>query len=388
MSAINNFIKSPLPQIREFLTQYSAELRETKFQNLCLIKFNPETKVEHPLINQLRGLLFNSVSGQIYSLTFPVPIEVKDMNQEAQKALVAELSPSHYTVQEALDGTLLRLSFLDDKVGWILSTNGKEDARDAFWMNGCSFYDQFWSAKPPINMDQLNKNYVYMFLLCHPFNVIVVNHPIPKVYHLATYDRTSLTEIPFEAARIAPELAGASQYGASGLELGIEHPSVLNLTIEEVQKNILESHDKPVHSAGYMVIKAPDSDGVIRRYRFENFNYTQARDLRGNSNNINYLLLELMLDHDPSKLGEFLEYYPIYKKANELLHTRLVGLIGKLYREYGARYKEHSMIFVHPRHHKFLGEIHGHLYLGQLKGQGKTVPISRHYGLCYTSTCS
>jgi hypothetical protein len=144
------------------------------------------------------------------------------------------------------------------------------------------------------------------------------------------------------------------------------------MTVDEVYQKIQESREKPVDSAGYMVI-VDDASGRVLRYRFENYNYSQARDLRGDSNNIHYHILSLMLDKDPQKLSDFLEYYPIYRSDMILLSKRLSSLIAKFYREYGQRFKEHSQILVHRRHHRFLNEMHTQLYLGNLRGQGKTV---------------
>jgi hypothetical protein len=355
MSAFN-LIKKPISEIREFLAVHSAELRETKIPNnpnTYLIKFNSTTKVGHPDINPLRGLLFNSVTGKVYSMTYPVPIEMKDLPVEEQKPIVEDLMKSEYQVQEALDGTLLRLAYIDETTGWLLSTNGKANAKEAFWMNGVSFGEHFWSANPKIKLEDLNKEYVYMFLLCHPLNVIVVNHTEPQIYHMATYDRQTLREVESD--------------------LGINKPSVIPFTVEVIQKLIAEANDKPVASAGFMVVKKADAEGVVKRYRFENLNYTKARELRGDSNNTNYHILGLMLDKDQTKLAEFLEYYPLYHHDVEELHTRLAALVAKFYREYGLRFKGHSAIFINQRHHKFLMEIHAKLYLGKLKGEGKTV---------------
>lgn len=355
MSAFNldTIVRKPVTEIREFLAAFAAELKETQIPDTYLIKFSQETKVGHPEVNHLRGLMFNANTGQIYSLTYPVPVEVKDLPLEDQDSIIKDLSGSTYQVQEALDGTLLRLSYIDEKVGWLLSTNGKADANDAFWMNGCSFAEQFWSAQPTIDFEKLNKDYVYLFLLCHPMNVIVVNHKDAKVYHVTTYDRTTLKEIE--------------------CDLGIERPRIFQMTVEDVVTQIREATDKPVASAGYMLVRQPDANGCVHRYRFENHNYTRARELRGDSNNTGFLLLGFMLDKDSSKLEEFLQYYPIYRKDIESLHKRLSALVAKFYREYGIRFKEHAEIFVHPRHHRFLSELHTQVYLGRLKGMNKTV---------------
>jgi len=346
-----SIINQSIPEIRSTLSKYLAELKETNIKDTYLIKFTSTTDVNNPDVNHLRGLLFNHETKQIYSLTYPVPIEMKDLTQEQQQRIIKDITQSPYQVQEALDGTLLRLSHIDQK--WVLSTNGKVDAHQAFWMNGVSFGNQFWSAQPNINTDNLNKEYVYLFLLCHPLNVIVINHTEPKVYHVATYDRNTQKEVE--------------------CDIGLLKPVSLQMTVENVLKLITEATDKPVTSAGYMVVQNSDKEGIVKRYRFENINYTKARELRGDSNNTNFHLLVLMLDENKSKLNEFLEYYPIYKVDVNKLNQRINALSSKFYREYGLRYKSRVEIFINPRHHKFLTEIHKNLYLSKLKPQGKTV---------------
>jgi hypothetical protein len=74
-----------------------------------------------------------------------------------------------------------------------------------------------------------------------------------------------------------------------------------------------------------------------------------------------------------TKLAQFVEYYPVYNETFESLKKRIESLCGLLYRAYGLRYKNHSEIQVHPRHHRFLGELHTQVYLARLKGQKRTV---------------
>jgi hypothetical protein len=348
-------IQKSIEEIREFLDKYHAELRTTQFPDTYLIKFNPETISNDPDINHLRGLIFNHKTHQIYAMTYPVPCEFKDLDAEEQDLVGHQIASTPYTVQEALDGTLLRLWYHPESGRWIVSTNGKEDAHEAFWMNNVSFYDQLVETMP-CEFDGLNQNHVYMFLLCHPLNVIVVNHQEAKVYHVATYDRTTLEEVD----PVGP----------------VPRPAVLPLTVEEVRKNVLESRDKPVGSAGYMVIQKPDAQGRVHRYRFENLNYTLARELRGDSNNVNFIILGHMLNRNPQPLADFLQYYPIYQPVYYTLHHQLELLIPALYQEYGQRFKQRLNIWVDQRHHKFLDEIHTQVYLAQLRQQKRTVQLA------------
>lgn len=350
MSAID-LLKKPLDEITEFLKSRHIELKPTKFNDVYLIKFSAQTDVNDPLINNLKGLIFNHKTGEILSLTYPVPVEFKDLTQEDQEKLIKYLTKSQYVVQEALDGTLFRYAYFPEQNQWILSTNSKEDANDAYWMNGISLANQFASINSKIDLESLNKEYVYMFIMCHPLNVIVVNHEKSTIFHVSTYDKTSMTEIE--------------------CDIGIPKPPIFNLTPEEIKTKITTTTEKPVKSAGFLILVKNDKS--VSRYRFENRNYSRAKELRGNSNNIDYTILDLFKEKGESTLLEFLEYYPIYKSEYLNLIHRIAKLAAKLYREYGWRYKDHRTIRVHPRHHKFLNEIHQIVFRDTLKVIGKTV---------------
>jgi hypothetical protein len=352
MSA-QNLINYPLSEIRSFLKQEKIELKETKFPDVYIIKFTSETDVTHPNICTLKGLIFNHAKKQILSMTYPVPIEYKDLENDAKHEIIEQLSKEKYIVQELLDGTLFRYSYFPEQQKWILSTNGKEDADDAYWMNGISLAKQFESIKESkFDLNLLNQNYVYMFVMYHPLNVIVVNHKYSKLYHLATYDRTTMSEID--------------------CNIGIEKPKLLDLNIQQLDQLIKEANDKPVESAGYMVIC--QSNNLTRRLRFENANYTRAKLLRGNSNNLDFTLLELIHKGDQF-INEFMSYYPLYQGNCDHIKYRLKNLINKFYFDYGKRYKKHEFIQVHSRHHKFLFRLHHEVYLNKLKSLNKTVQL-------------
>jgi len=369
-------LSQPLDQIRSHLVQYGAELKETKFAGTYIIKFSPQTQAYHPSVNQLRGIVFRqSESGTpyLYAVGFPVPIEYKDQTPESQCEIQSSLKKTTYTVQEALDGTLIRLWYHDETGQWMIATNSKEDAHDAYWMNNVSFGALFEATLQGI-LTNLNPNHVYLFSLCHPLNVIVVNHVVPKIYHLTTIDRVTLMEVE--------------------IDLGIPHPPTFEMTVDGVLEQIQASQSTPVSSAGYTIVPVPNEFDVVCRYRFENLNYTRARALRGDCNNIETIILSHLLrrtdsDSDvpiedvgfangakhqgPAKLSEFLQYYPIYQQTYCSILKRLNGLISYIYQVYVQRYKYHKEIWTDPRHHHFLQEVHRQLYLSHLRPQGKSV---------------
>ena len=348
--------KKSIPEIKEFCEHHKIDLRATKYEDIYLLKFTQGTDVTDPQISHLKGLMFKT-TGQLVSMTYPVPVEFKDLDSEHQEAVLKELSSSEYTVREATDGTLLRLQFIEDSNEWVLSTNSKEDANDAYWMNGVSFAKQFESVKENVPYDKLDKNRVYLFVMVHPLNVIVVNHKKSKIYHVATYDRTTGLEVH--------------------QDLGLVNLPLLTIDIDEIISNMKDSaysKPRPIDLPGYMVIVKKDN--TTYRYRFEHPSYTKAKQVRGHSNDIEYHLLALLKDVGETEEGgvnDFLAYYPLYNSTYSELKERIHKLSILLYRQYGQRYKDHTRIRVHPRHNAILAELPQKLFKDTLKPIGKTV---------------
>jgi hypothetical protein len=351
--------------IQAFLEPFKAKLRQTKFPRTHMIQFDATTQSEDPQINLLRGVIFTQSEDPagpvtVKALGFPVPTEYKKLAPQSQEQVVDQLTAlgaANYTVQEVQDGTLIRLWYHEEEDRWVLSTNGTEDAGTAFWINGISFSDQFADAVQG-EMGPYNKDHVYLFTLCHPQNVIVVNHRKPALYYLATYDRKTLREVPRDPAIHLPE-----------------SPKTLpGMTVQEVIQS-MECAEAPVQRVGHVIILPPNEEGIVYRYRFENNNYTEARFLRGESNNLDFTVLGHMLGGDPVQLKMFLDYFPQYKGLETSLLTRLDKLCNTVYQFYVARYIQRHQFVIHPRLHKLLGEIQTNLYYNYLKPQNRKVHL-------------
>ncbi len=351
ITSIRNLITQSVQSVTEFLTSRNCELKKTQFEEIYIVKFTEKANVTDLEVNPLRGLIFNSKTQEMISMTYPVPIEFKDLSAEDQALALVRISKHSYQVHDAFDGTLLRYSYFPDQKIWLLSTNSKENANEAFWMNGISFQKQFEEACQ-IDTTKLDTNHVYLFALCHPLNQIVVQHEKPQVYHITTYDKTKAIEI--------------------SCDLGLPQLPKYEMDLGTVVTSTAEANAKPVTSAGYLVSFTDPETYWTHRYRFENANYTEAKKLRGSSNNIDFTLLTLM-SGPPAQLTLFLQYFPNYAMKCNDLRERMTRLTAKFYRDYGSRYKDHSDVHVHPRHHKFLGEIHQKVYRDTLKPINKTV---------------
>jgi hypothetical protein len=128
LTIIHDLISQPLDEIVKYLTSQDCELKKTQFDETYIVKFTDKTNVNDVKMRPLRGLIFNSKTQRLISMTYPVPIEFKDLSPESQAEILMNLNTQNYQVYDAFDGTLLRYSYFPDQDKWLLSTNSKEDA--------------------------------------------------------------------------------------------------------------------------------------------------------------------------------------------------------------------------------------------------------------------
>lgn len=344
-ASVFDFIKLPIAEIEEYLAKLGIELKPTIWADTYLVKFTEITVVNDPEVCRLKGLIFNHTTGQILSMTYPVAIdchEVSDMKY---------FQSQPYKLEDAIDGTLMRYAYFPELKQWVLSTVNKEDASDAYWLSQKSFKEQF-DEIPDLKLDttKFDTNHVHLFVMCHPDNINVVAHTKPIVYHTTTYDRTSMTEIE--------------------CDLGLSKPITRDVPLELIPKITRDDLQLPITSAGIVVVQT--HNGITYRYRFEAGGYTMAKKLRGNSNNIDYLLLDLWKN---SQLHDFFKYYPMYQSRWQALYHRFTALTRQFFNAYGLKHKQHVFVNLHPRHVKFMGLLHQDLYLKRLRPQRKTVSL-------------
>jgi hypothetical protein len=200
--------------------------------------------------------------------------------------------------------------------------------------------------------------------MVHPMNVIVVNHEKPAVYHTTTINR----------------LTGEEVVDYALVDTGIIPTATCDLTLEEVERNTinapLDSTGMQANHVGYMICVTTHlevaNSTIVERFRFEDANYTRARQLRGHGNNLDFTVLTRILG-DAKDLELFLNYYPIYRDLHDKLVDRIRGLASKLFAEYETRYKRRQKIRVHHRHHHFLHELHQRVYIDRLRQINKKV---------------
>lgn len=249
-----------------------------------------------------------------------------------------------------------------------------------------------------IDINLLNKDYCYSFVLQHPDNRIVVPFIVPSLYLVAVYK--IVINVSVENA-CTPCL----KHGNVNLSL-IKSPSIGDLKVQMCKNKITvyPMNMEEVKSFGYWKltdIKFPKiytgwpsySDlidtyaspntpyhvlGVVihnlstgMRCKIRNPIYEEVRQLRGNQPKSQFQYLTL---RQQGKVCDFLKFYPEFKKEFSLFRDQMHLFTNNLYRNYISCYikKEKPLIEFPVQYRTHMFKIHQQ-YINDLKPQSKYV---------------
>ena len=171
---IENNLKSPPNNFRieQNNNLYLVRYKKNKIGNKSIIS----TNMEHPVINCSRGLILDKFTHDI--LCYPLE---KSMSIHKFYSIPF----GEFTFEDSIDGTQINMFYFNRQ--WRLSTSGCINAFKSYWKSNKSFGELFTNIFiKTTNINLLNKNYCYSFILTHPENINVVEYTKPEIYHIMT----------------------------------------------------------------------------------------------------------------------------------------------------------------------------------------------------------
>ena len=288
-------------------------------------------------------------------------------------------------MEDFIDGTMINVFYDNINNTWEIATRSTVGGNIVFFndiknysffecdnqfqhYNNITFRSMFFETCGANNFDlnSLDINYCYSFVMQHPFNRIVTPVQTPLIYLVKVYeiDNTSFPIVYIKEKNIL-ELVNQPPYIFANTNVKLVNKYPFNTSLNELQ---IYYNNKlaPFHSVGTIIY---NKDGT--RTKIRNPNYEEVRKLRGNQPKLqyNYLLLK-----KENKIKEFLYYYPehvllfnkfkllIFDYTNELF-TNYIGCFIKKHKhlkDYPFQYKNH-MYHIHQK------------YISDLKPNNKVV---------------
>ena len=158
--------------------------------DLACFKYATEAVFSDPLVCEARGIIIDTKDMRVVCWPF-------DKFFNVQETCAAKIDWESARVLEKVDGSLIKLYWYKDE--WQFATTSTCDANDAniSGHTGVSFMDVIKKASnyDSIPLDELDKDYTYMFEVVSPMTQIVISYRDTKLYYLAARSNVTGEEI-------------------------------------------------------------------------------------------------------------------------------------------------------------------------------------------------
>jgi hypothetical protein len=234
---------------------------------------------------------------------------------------------SNVTAEEFVEGTMINLFFNWSENEWEIATKSTVGGEIIFFQSEdklITFRSMFLDVCNAVNLnfDLLSRHYMYSFVMQHPLNRIVKPISEKMLYLVKVYavldkdDKFKITDVNKD-----------------------EIYKLLFVTFNDVkipEKYVFSSYEELIDR--YASMNTPyDCVGVMLhnengdRSKLRNPTYEYVRKLRGNQPKLQYEYLSL---RKTGKIGEFLKFYPEYKKQFYEYREQLHKFTETLYSNY------------------------------------------------------
>ena len=310
--------------------------------------------------------LFRSV------LTDGKTIQVFSPPKSIPFALMKNEDYNDFQLEELVEGTMINLFWNNYLNDWELATKGSIGGRYSFYQdNKKTFRTMFLEAlnHQKMELENLDKELCYSFVLQHPDNRIVIPFKNPRVVLAAVYkiDGTKITILDKNKSNIPnailpKTLSQCTDYKGTNWDDLQSYFNQMNLDYRVVGVNIYNP------KTGF-------------RSKLRNPTYEHVRRLKGNSPKIQFQYYSL---RQVGKVKEFLQYYNEFRPKFTDLRNDLHKWTDQLWKNYVRCYvqKEKPLLEFPKKFRAHMFNLH-QIYLNDLRELGHY--ISRQIVIKYVN---
>jgi len=247
--------------------------------------------------------------------------------------------------EEFIEGTMMNV-FWDPDCGltgcWEISTRNCVGAETSFYKykNAKTFRTMFLEALTScnLNLDYLNKDFCYSFVLQHPENRIVVPFYKPQLYLVSVYTIIQNKDL----INVYPCNMKNVKECAVWTNTSVKFPETYEIRSYSDLIEKYASMNTSYNILGVVFYNVKTGE----RCKIRNPVYEQVRQLKGNQPKLQYQYLVLRKE---GRVGEYLTYYPETKKIFSQFRDQLHLFTKTLYSNYVSCYiKKEKVLLEYP----------------------------------------
>jgi hypothetical protein len=288
------------------------------------------------------------------------------------KSIPADLFMNNYTssssdimAQEFVEGTMINV-FFDPSIGltgsWEIATRNTVGATSTFYKSSSAktFKEMFKEAAITCHLDvnQLEQELCYSFVLQHPENRIVVPFEKPNLYLVGVYtikqDDNTIDVLSYDPQEY-------KYFFQNELQSLVQFPDIYDFNEYSELIERFGSMNSPYDVVGVVLYNEKTGE----RTKIRNPVYEQVRNLRGNQPKLQYQYLCLRKE---GRVKDFLKFYPENKKEFSTFRDQVHLFTDTLYANYVSCYikKEKPLIQFSEQYRTHMYNIHQH-YMNELR---------------------
>jgi hypothetical protein len=318
-----------------------------------------------PSYGLFRSVIINS-NNHVVCIAPPKSIPLNDFINKY------ESFTNDITQEEFIDGTMINV-FWDKH--WQISTRNTIGATSCFYKGGGgdkntkTFKEMFEEAAKEnnLNINLLEKECCYSFVLQHPDNRIVVPLAKPQLYLVGVCLITN------QSSEVCVHFHNSQEFKIffeRVLKSTVKFPKVFTYNSYSELIDTFASNDTPYDVVGVVVHNKLTGE----RTKIRNPNYEQVRSLRGNQPKLQYQYLCLRKE---GKVCDFLTYYPEMNKQFSIFREQLHLFTDTLFASYISCYirKEKPLREFSEQYRTHMFHLH-QMYMNELREKNQYITRS------------
>lgn len=287
-------------------------LRVKDSDNLYLIVKSDYNDIpESDLEKQANGIIFEKETNKVMCMAQPCITDINDPSFIEQS-----IQSDSCSIEACEDGTMIRLYNYNGC--WYTATTRCIDGSLSRWSSDKSFDEMFWEIFNKDDLEHLDTNCTYIFVLLHSENTIVVHHQKNQLVFISRINNTTFEEVTSMEQSMLPFNK-------------LIRPCVIIDNVKDVVR------EQNTNIRGIIVRKLENGSWVSYKYDFPF--YIEMKQIRGNTPNIRQRVLELL--KDPVSLGRFEQHYPEYSLLIALARHSLVEIAKTIHKLYIISHIKH-----------------------------------------------
>ena len=278
-------------------------------------------------------------------------------------------------IEMFVEGTMIMVYYNKELETWHMSTRGNIGANCSFFESKTkktrNMFDETCNISF-LDINSLNKDYLYIFVMNHPDNRIVSNCKIPELYLVKVYkivnneeDKTFEVFVLNNLDVLKDEFTSTlvkfpnTELNTKTIRNKLDFVNPNNTINYDIIVNETNSYDFNIMG---LVIFDKEKDV---RIKIRNKNYEYVRLLRGNQPKLDYRYLELKKNKN---INKYLVYYPEHKENFDEYWVKTRDFTNDLYNYYVSTHisKDKTMNDVPKEFKPHLYNLH-QIYLNSLR---------------------